>query len=117
MDGIFLPTLHTFAMNNIFTGSLGPFRFRIVPKVVMLNQKEVNMEESSLEAEFWHGPYCYENGGQPFLPHVGGGPPGPEGLAGIPSIANKSAARQGEWFRPPVRQIDCIYRDAYEASR
>ena len=25
MDGIFLPTLHTFAMNNIFTGSLGPF--------------------------------------------------------------------------------------------
>ena len=39
MDGIFLPTLHTFAMNNIFTGSLGPFRFRIVPKVVMLNQK------------------------------------------------------------------------------
>ena len=60
MDGIFLPTLHTFAMNNIFTGSLGPFRFRIVPKVVMLNQKEVNMEESSLEAEFWHGPYCYE---------------------------------------------------------
>ena len=63
MDGIFLPTLHTFAMNNIFTGSLGPFRFRIVPKVVMLNQKEVNMEESSLEAEFWHGPYCYERTG------------------------------------------------------
>ena len=26
----------------------------------MLNQKEVNMEESSLEAEFSHGPYCYE---------------------------------------------------------
>lgn len=76
MDGIFLPTLYTFAMNNIFTGSLGPFRFRIVPKVVMLNQKEVNMEESSLEAEFWHGPYCYEKSqmeGQPFLPHVGGG--------------------------------------------
>lgn len=55
MDGIFLPTLHTFAMNNIFTGSLGPFRFRIVPKVVMWNPKEVNMDESSMEAEFWHG--------------------------------------------------------------
>ena len=60
MDGIFLPTLHTFAMNNIFTGALGPFRFRIVPKVVMWNPKEVNMDESSMEAEFWHGPYCYE---------------------------------------------------------
>ena len=47
-------------MNNIFTGSLGPFRFRIVPKVVMWNPKEVNMDESSMEAEFWHGPYCYE---------------------------------------------------------
>ena len=57
MDGIFLPTLHTFAMNNIFTGSLGPFRFRIVPKVVMWNSKEVNMDESSMEAEFWHGRY------------------------------------------------------------
>lgn len=75
MDGIFLPTLHTFAMNNIFTGSLGPFRFRIVPKVVMWNPKEVNMDESSMEAEFWHGPYCYRkepDGGQPVFPHVRG---------------------------------------------
>lgn len=60
MDGIFLPTLHTFAMDNIFTGSMGLLRFRIVPTVVMLNQKEVNMDESSMEAEFWHGPLCYE---------------------------------------------------------
>ena len=28
MAEIFLPTLHTFAMNNIFTGSCGLFRFR-----------------------------------------------------------------------------------------
>lgn len=78
------------------------------------------MEESSLEAEFWHGPYCYEKSqmeGSHSFPMSEEGQPGPEGLAGIPSIANKSAARQGEWFRPPVRQIDCIYRDAYEASR
>ena len=60
MADIFIPTLHTFAMNNIFTGSLGPLRFRIVPTIVMLNQKEVNMEESSMTAEYWHGPLCYE---------------------------------------------------------
>lgn len=60
MADIFIPTLHTFAMNNIFTGSLGSLRFRIVPTIVMLNQKEVNMEESSMTAEFWHGPLCYE---------------------------------------------------------
>ena len=30
---IYLPTLHTFAMNNIFTGSHGNLRFRIAPKV------------------------------------------------------------------------------------
>lgn len=48
MAEIFLPTLHTFAMNNIFTGSLGPLRFRIVPHVVMKDQKEVDMEASSM---------------------------------------------------------------------
>ncbi len=60
MPDIFLPTLHTFAMNNIFTGSWGVFRFRAEPKVVMLNAKEVDFENSSIHAEFWHGPYCYE---------------------------------------------------------
>ncbi len=60
MLDIFLPTLHTFAMNNIFTGSWGVFRFRAEPKVVMLNAKEVDFENSSIHAEFWHGPYCYE---------------------------------------------------------
>ena len=33
MAELFLPTLHTFAMNNIFTGSKGLFRFRAEPKV------------------------------------------------------------------------------------
>lgn len=60
MPDIFLPTLHTFAMNNIFTGSWGAFRFRAEPNVVMLNAKEVDFENSSIHAEFWHGPYCYE---------------------------------------------------------
>lgn len=61
MNEIFLPTLHTFAMNNVFTGSHGALRFRIEPKVEMLNPKEVDMEASSIFAEFWHGELCYEN--------------------------------------------------------
>ncbi len=60
MADIFIPTLHTFAMNNPFTGSCGSLRFRIVPKVVMATPKEVDMEASSIQAEYWHGPYCYE---------------------------------------------------------
>ncbi len=60
MADIFLPTLHTFAMNNIFTGSNGLFRFRAVPKVVMLNPKEVDFNESTIFVEFWHGLFCYE---------------------------------------------------------
>ena len=59
---IYLPTLHTFAMNNIFTGSCGQLRFRIEPKVVKQehNKKEVDMEQSSIFAELWHGELCYE---------------------------------------------------------
>lgn len=60
MADIYLPTLHTFAMNNMFTGSSGEFRFRIVPNIVKKTQKEVDMEASSIKAEFWHGPFCYE---------------------------------------------------------
>ena len=60
MADIFLPTLHTFAMKNTFTGSCGELRFKIVPKVEMLTPKEVDMEKSTIFAEFWHGPLCYE---------------------------------------------------------
>ena len=60
MADIYIPTLHTFAMNNGFTGSCGMLRFRIVPNVVMLTPKEVNMEESSIHVEYWHGIFCYE---------------------------------------------------------
>ena len=60
MAEIFLPTLHTFAMKNTFTGSCGLLRFKIVPKVEMLTPKEVDMEKSSIFAEFWHGTLCYE---------------------------------------------------------
>ncbi len=60
MADIFLPTLHTFAMNNIFTGSWKELRFRAVPKVVMLDAKEVDFSQSTIFVEFWHGPFCYE---------------------------------------------------------
>lgn len=60
MADIYLPTLHTFAMKNEFTGSCGELRFKIVPKVQMLTPKEVDMENSAIFAEFWHGPFCYE---------------------------------------------------------
>ena len=60
MAELFIPTLHTFAMNNIFTGSCGSFRFRAKPQVEKATAKEVDFEKSSIFVEFWHGPFCYE---------------------------------------------------------
>jgi len=61
MADIFLPTLHTFAMGNIFTGSCGALRFKIEPKVLKIEgSKEVDMENSTIFAELWHGQLCYE---------------------------------------------------------
>ena len=60
MAEIFIPTLHTFAMNNIFTGSSGMFRFRAEPKVVMATAKEVDFQQSTIHVEYWHGLFCYE---------------------------------------------------------
>lgn len=60
MEELFIPTLHTFAMKNLFTGSYGQLRFRIQPDVVMATPKEVDFEQSSMTAEYWHGLYCYE---------------------------------------------------------
>ncbi len=60
MSELFIPTLHTFAMNNTFTGSCGEFRFKAEPQVVKKSKKEVDMEASSILAEYWHGPFCYE---------------------------------------------------------
>ncbi len=60
MPDIYLPTLHSFAMNNIFTGSWKELRFRIVPQVEKKTAKEVDFEKSSIHVEYWHGPFCYE---------------------------------------------------------
>ena len=60
MADIYLPVLHWFDANNLFTGSFGNFRFRAKPNIVMLTTKEVDFEKSSITAEYWHGPFCYE---------------------------------------------------------
>lgn len=51
MEKLFIPTLHTFAMNNIFTGSLGLFRFRAAPDIIMATPKEVDFEKA---ASMWN---------------------------------------------------------------
>ena len=60
MSELFIPTLHTFAMKNTFTGSLGLFRFRVQPNVIMATPKEVDFEQSTMTVEYWHGLFCYE---------------------------------------------------------
>ena len=60
MAELFLPTLHTFAMKNDFTGSSGLFRFRAKPNVIMASPKEVDFQQSAIRCEYWHGPFCYE---------------------------------------------------------
>ena len=60
MQELYIPTLHSFAMGNQFTGSCGEFRFKITPAVVNATAKEVDFEQSSIRVEFWHGPFCYE---------------------------------------------------------
>ena len=60
MAELFVPTLHTFAMKNLLTGSLGLFRVRAEPNVIMATAKEVDFEQSTIKVEYWHGLYCYE---------------------------------------------------------
>ena len=60
MADIYIPTLHTFAMENPFTGSCGLFRFKITPNVVKATPKEVDFAQSTIQAEYWHGLFCYE---------------------------------------------------------
>lgn len=60
MEQLFLPTLHTFAMKNTFTGSKGLLRFKVVPNVIMATPKEVDFDQSTMTVEYWHGLFCYE---------------------------------------------------------
>ena len=60
MVDIYIPTLHTFAMGNLFTGSWKELRFRIEPIIVKLETKEIDFSQSAIRVEYWHGPLCYE---------------------------------------------------------
>ena len=55
MEELFLPVLHSFENNNVFTGSYGMLRFKVTPQITMKTPKEVDMEQSSMRCEFWHG--------------------------------------------------------------
>ena len=46
MEELFLPVLHSFENNNVFTGSYGALRFKVTPAITMKNPKEVDMEAS-----------------------------------------------------------------------
>ena len=50
MDEIFIPNCTTFLNGNTFLGSYHGLRFKLTPDV----------ETSSLQAELWHGPKCYD---------------------------------------------------------
>ena len=60
MAELYLPTLHYFANDNRFSGSDGPLRFMLTPRVQMKTPKEVDLEQSSIHGQLWHGPYCLE---------------------------------------------------------
>lgn len=60
MDEIFLPTLHSFANGNVFTGSSGPLRFKASPILEFNENKEVDHGKSTIRVEYWHGIFCYE---------------------------------------------------------
>ena len=60
MVPLFVPTLHTFANGNKFTGSFGLLRFKITPNIVKATPKEVDFAASSMTGEVWHGIFCYE---------------------------------------------------------
>lgn len=60
MAELYLPTLHYFENKNRFSGSDGKLRFMLTPSVVMRTPKEVDLEQSSILGQLWHGPFCLE---------------------------------------------------------
>lgn len=59
-EKIFLPVLHSFENNNVFTGSYGSLRYKVSPQITMKTPKEVDFEASSMICEVWYGEFCYE---------------------------------------------------------
>ena len=44
-EDLFIPTLHTFENNNVFTGSWGNLRYKVTPQIIMATPKEVDLEQ------------------------------------------------------------------------
>ena len=59
-EKIYLPVLHSFENNNVFTGSCGELRYKITPQIMKKTPKEVDFEASSMDCEVWYGQLCYE---------------------------------------------------------
>ena len=49
MVDIYSPTLHTFEMGNLFTGSWQALRFRIEPIIVKFENKEIDFSQSVMK--------------------------------------------------------------------
>jgi len=60
MESVFLPTLHSFRMGNVFTGSSGNLRFRAAPVSSELLPADPDSKVNAIHAEYWHGLFCYE---------------------------------------------------------
>ncbi len=61
MAELFIPVLHSFENENVFTGSFGNLRFKVSPKLYTPEgTKTVDFAQSTMLCEVWHGPYCYE---------------------------------------------------------
>ena len=58
---IFLPSLHYFENKNHFSGSFGMLRFMLTPNIIMKNPNEVDLTQSTVFAQIWHGLYSFEN--------------------------------------------------------
>ena len=42
-EDLFLPVLHSFENNNVFTGSYGMLRFKVTPQITMKTPKELSL--------------------------------------------------------------------------
>ena len=60
MSEIFVPVRSSFENGNRFSGSCGPMRFMLTPNIVMSETKEINLSESLIRAQVWHGQLCLE---------------------------------------------------------
>ena len=76
------------------------FRYKITPDVIMATPKEVDHAASSMKAEYWRGPLCYElspiEGEKTF-------PLSPEGRAEMQTWLEQCMSRRTVCATSPIR--------------